>query len=396
MFKKTNDIGYVDLPLLLSVLALLIFSVAFVYSASSAYADVKFHSSEYLFWLHGVRVLIGIAVIFVFARIDYRKWKKLTKPALFAAIACLMVVLVVGARIKGASRWIHIGPVNFQPSEFAKFALVFHLAALMAAKKETIKDFSKATVPVLIWIGTVAGLVAIQPNLSTALTIFFISAAMLFVGNINRIHLGLASLGGIVIAAGYAISAPYRMQRIQTFLGTQSAEQTEFGQRAAYQVQQALIAFGNGGFWGVGPGQSHQRELFLPESYGDFIYSIIGEEYGYVGALAILACFALIAVRGVKIAKHAPDDFGKYVAFGITVTICLYAFFNAAVTCGLVPTTGLPMPFISYGGSSVLFTAAAVGVLLNISAHTGLHPKHHTAKRAVMAAPAVDEEFALQ
>ncbi|HZV11923.1 MAG TPA: putative lipid II flippase FtsW [Candidatus Kapabacteria bacterium] len=394
---KTSDIGYVDLPLLLSVLALLIFSVAFVYSASSAYADMKFHSSEYLFWLHAIRVLIGIAVIFVFARIDYRKWKKLTKPAMFAAIACLMIVLVVGTRIKGASRWIHFGPVNFQPSEFAKFALVFHLAALMAAKKETIKDFSKTFVPVMIWVAAVVGLVAIQPNLSTALTIFFISAAMLCIGNINRIHLALTSLGGIVIAAGYAVTASYRMQRIETFLGMQSAQQSEFGQRAAYQVQQALIAFGNGGFWGVGPGQSHQRELFLPESYGDFIYSIIGEEYGYIGAIAILACFALIAIRGIKIAKHAPDDFGRYVAFGVTVTVCLYAFFNAAVTCGLVPTTGLPMPFISYGGSSVLFTAAAVGILLNISAHTGLHPKHHrAAKRVEVATLDMDEEYALQ
>jgi len=377
---KEKDAGYVDLPLLLSVLALLIFSVAFVYSASSAYASMRFNSSEYLFWLHAIRVVVGIVVIFIFARIDYRKWKKMTKPALLAAVFCLLVVLVVGARIKGAARWVHFGPLNFQPSEFAKFALVFHLAALMAMKKNMIKDFSKAFTPVIVWVVCVVGLVAIQPNLSTALAIFLISIAMMLAGNINRIHLAITTCGGLLIAAVYAVSAPYRMLRIESFLGMQSAQQSEFGQRAAYQVQQAMIAFGNGGFWGVGPGQSHQRDLFLPESYGDFIYSIIGEEYGFIGAIALLACFALIAIRGMKIAKHAPDDFGRYAAFGITVTICLYAFVNAAVTCGLIPTTGLPMPFISYGGSSVLFTAAAAGILLNISARSGLHPKHIRAR----------------
>ena len=381
--RRSDDIGYVDLPLLLSVLALMIFSVAFVYSASSTYASVKFNSSEYLFWLHGIRVVMGIAVIFVFARIDYRKWKKLTKPGLITAIVCLMIVLVVGSRIKGATRWIHFGPVNFQPSEYAKFALVFHLAAMMSVKEKVIKDFQRAFAPVMVWILCVVALVAIQPNLSTALSIFIISVAVLIIGNINRIYLAFTGLGGIVVAAVYAVSAPYRLERIQAFLGMPSAQQSEFGQRAAYQVQQAMIAFGNGGFWGVGPGQSRQRELFLPESYGDFIYSIIGEEYGFIGAVAILSCFALIAIRGVKIAKHAPDAFGRYIAFGITVTICLYGLVNAAVTCGLIPTTGLPMPFISYGGSSVLFSAAAVGVLLNISACAGLHPKHR--KNAVNA-----------
>jgi len=395
-WRKTNDVGYVDLPLLLSVLALLIFSVAFVYSASSAYASEKFNSSEYLFWLHGVRVVIGIVIIFVFARIDYRKWKKLSKPGLMIAIGCLLFVLIAGTRIKGATRWMHFGPVNFQPSEFAKFALVFHLAALMAAKEKVIKDFKKTYVPVMVWIGCVVGLVAIQPNLSTALAIFMISVAMLFLGNINLAYLGVTALGGACAASVYAISAPYRLERIQTFLGMESARQTDFGQRAAYQVQQAMIAFGNGGFWGVGPGQSRQRDLFLPESYGDFIYSIIGEEYGFVGAIAIMACFALIAIRGVKIAKRAPDSFGRYAAFGITVTICLYAFANAAVTCGLFPATGLPMPFISYGGSSVLFTAAAAGILLNISAHTGMHPKHRTADSqsgAVFPEPVEEPEW---
>lgn len=372
---KVAERGFVDLPLLLAVTALMLFSVAFVYSASSTYAGVHFNSTEYLFWHHALRVVMGIALIFLCARVDYHLWLKLTKPALMIALVMLVAVLIMGTRLKGASRWIHLGPINFQPSEFAKFALVMHLAALLAMKKELRKDFSRGFVPPMVWIVMVVALVAVQPSLSTSLSIFLIAMAMLFVAGVRKVHLGLTVAGGMALAAVYAVSAPYRMQRIEAYLGIQQNVPGAFAQRAAYQVQQAMIAFGNGGFWGVGPGRSRQRELFLPESYGDFIYSIIGEEYGFIGAIALLALFALILVRGIKIAKHAPDDFGRLAAFGITMTICLYALANAAVTSGLMPTTGLPMPFISYGGTAVLFTAAAVGVLLNISSQSGMHPR---------------------
>jgi len=372
---RATERGYVDLPLLLSVTALMLFSVAFVYSASSTFASVHFNSSEYLFWHHALRVLLGIVVIFVCARIDYHIWAKVTKAVLLVSLAMLVIVLVVGTRTKGASRWIHFGPVNFQPSEFAKFALVLHLAALLATKQEVRKDFARGFVPAMVWVLMVVVLVAVQPSLSTALSMATIAVAMMFVAGVSRVQLGLTAVGGLVVASLYAVSAPYRMQRIESFLGIQQNVPGAFAQRAAYQVQQAMIAFGNGGFWGVGPGRSRQRELFLPESYGDFIYSIIGEEYGFIGAVAVLACFVLILVRGMKIAKHAPDDFGRFAAFGITITICMYALANAAVTSGLMPTTGLPMPFISYGGTAVLFSAAAVGILLNISSQSGLHPK---------------------
>jgi cell division protein FtsW len=177
---------------------------------------------------------------------------------------------------------------------------------------------------------------------------------------------GLAMFGGAI----YAISAPYRLQRILAFFGQHNANTS----RVSYQLDQAMIAFGNGGLFGVGIGQSRQRDFYLPESYGDFIYSVIGEEYGFVGAALLLLVFGFIIIRGIQIAKHAPDAFGRYVAFGITLTIGVYTMVNAFVNCGLMPVTGLPMPFVSYGGTSMLFSAAAIGILLNISKHAQTLP----------------------
>ena len=236
----------------------------------------------------------------------------------------------------------------------------------------------------MVWVGIVTLLVMLQPNFSTAAMIIILSIMILFVGGVRFSHL-TATMGCLIpVLAGYVLIAPYRLQRMKLFM------QSRTNGRANYQLWQGMIGFGNGGIFGVGPGESRQRDLFLPESYNDFVYSIIGEEYGFIGAVFILAVFLFIMIRGYKIAKNAKDDFGRYLAIAITGTIILYAVVNACVALGIFPTTGLPMPFISYGGSALLMTAFGAGVLLNISAYTDMHPRIVKAGTAMEPPPSAE------
>jgi cell division protein FtsW len=364
--------NHIDLVCFLSVLTLMVLSLGVVYSASSTWALDRLGESGKVLGSHAIKVLLGFGAIFVFMQIDYHKYKKLTKPALIVSIVLLLVTLVLGGRFKGATRWLFIGGFGLQPSDFAKFALVFHLSVLMAAKGEMVKDFRKGFLPMLIWIGAVTVLVLAQPNFSMGAMIFAISLVMLFIGRARVSHIAL-TLGALVpLLILYMVSAEYRMQRIMSYMGMGEGEGM---QKARHQLTQAIIGFGNGGIFGLGPGGSHQRDHFLPESYGDFVFSIVGEEYGLIGTLFFILLFLLIFLRGMKIAMHARDELGRLLAMGITATITLYALINAGVTLGILPTTGLPMPFVSYGGTAMLITCAAVGVLLNISTQTDLHPR---------------------
>ncbi|MEN9796302.1 MAG: hypothetical protein RLZZ150_1279 [Bacteroidota bacterium] len=357
----------IDWLILLPIAGLLMFSVAFVYSASASFADVKYGSSEELVWNHAAKVLIGLVLMIVFAKIDYRNLQGISATSVLIGVGFLLMVLVMGTEIKGASRWVRIGPFNFQPSELAKFAVVLHTAHLLSAPRATLRHWKTGIVPVLGWMLPVVVLIALQPNLSTASVIFLIVMVMMFLADVNGKHLAAVVGAGAVIAGLYAVSAEYRLRRLMVFFGMGEDEPVR------YQLDQALIAFGNGGITGVGPGQSRQRDWFLPESYGDFIFSIVGEEYGFIGVSLLIIAFVLIMWRGYTVAKKAPDAFGRLLAAGITTTLAVYAFVNAGVTCGVLPTTGLPMPFISYGGSSVFFSAIAVGVLLNISSQAGVY-----------------------
>lgn len=364
---NTVTTSHIDWLILLPIAGLLMFSVAFVYSASASFAMVKFGSSEQLFWNHAIRVLLGMGLLIAFAKIDYHVWQNVTTSAMLIAIGFLIVVFFVGVEAKGASRWVRFGPINFQPSELAKFAVVFHTAALLAQKKVFVRDWRKSVLPVMMWTLPVVGLIALQPNLSTASVIFLITLVMLFMADADLKHVGLVVAAGIGVGGVYAVSAEYRLNRLKAFFGVGDADEP-----VRYQLDQALIAFGNGGITGVGPGQSRQRDWFLPESYGDFIFSIVGEEYGFIGVALLLGAFVLVMWRGYAVARKAPDAFGRLLAAGITTTLAVYAFVNAGVTCGILPTTGLPMPFISYGGSSVFFSAIAVGTLLNVSSQAGV------------------------
>ncbi len=363
--------NHIDLVTLIAVLTLMVLSLGVVYSASSSWAMEKFGESGRLLGSHATKVLLGFLAIFAVMQVDYSLYRKLTKPALIGAVLLLIVTLALGGEVKGATRWLRFGGFGLQPSEFAKLALIFHLSVLLADKRERIREWKTGYLPMVTWIGAVTLLVLLQPNFSSGAMIFVLSMVMLFLGRARWTHIGLTLAALVPLLVVYMLSAEYRMQRILNFLHGGA----EGSGRGNYQLLQGIIGFGNGGIFGVGPGASRQRDLFLPESYGDFVFSIVGEEYGLIGTLFIMLLFLTIMLRGMKIARHAPDEFGRFLALGIVASITLYALINAGVTLGILPTTGLPMPFVSYGGSSMLFSSVAIGVLLNISSQTDLHPR---------------------
>jgi cell division protein FtsW len=367
--------NHIDVWLLIVVLGLMVTSLGVVYSASAEWSFKRFDTQSHYLDLHAIKILLSIAALFVGLSIPYSIYKRFTKPALILAVLFLAVTFVLGGETKGAVRWLRFGGLGFQPSEFAKFALLFHISLLMATKGELLKDFKKGFLPIIIWIGLVTGLVLAQPNLSTGMMLFVLTIILLFVGHVRMTHLfgmifvAVCLFALYVLFMAYVLKRPYQLERIMHFVQGDPKGQHN------YQLWQGIIGFGNGGLFGVGPGESRQRDLFLPESYNDFVYSIVGEEHGLLGTLLMLGAFLFVMLRGFRIAKHAKDDFARFLAVAIASTITLYALVNASVALGLLPTTGLPMPFISYGGSSLMLSAFSIGVLLNISAHTDLHPR---------------------
>jgi len=368
MRKQGN---HIDLLTLIAVLTLMVLSLGVVYSASSTWAMEKFGTSGRLLESHATKVLLGFMALFIVMQIDYKLYRRISKPVLLLTVLVLMVTLILGGEVNGATRWLRLGGFGLQPSEFAKYALLFHLCVLISEKKDRIRDFTAGFLPMMIWIVVVTALVMLQPNFSNGAMIFAISLVMVYVGRARPVHLAATFAALLPLLLAYMLSAEYRMRRIMNFLHGAGGS----GSHSNYQLDQGIIGFGNGGIFGLGPGGSRQRDFFLPESYGDFVFSIVGEEYGLIGTFFIVLLFLTILLRGMKIAQHAPDDFGRYLAVGITASITLYGLINAGVTLGILPTTGLPMPFVSYGGSSMLFSSVAIGVLLNISSQTDLHPR---------------------
>ena len=342
---------------LFAVLALMFLSLVVVYSASASWAELRFRNPAYFLRSHLFKVVIGMVLIFIVAKVDYHRYRKYAFAFLIAS--AFLVVVAIGQRvvIKGAARWIHLGIFSFEPSEIARIALLFFVASYLAQNADKLDDYRNLMTPVLATV-VIAGLIVMEPNFSTALMILAIVGIMLLVGGIKKTHFAALLAAAVAIGAVVLVFEAYRVHRIETWLHHGSGN---------YQVRQSIIGFGNGGIFGVGPGNSKQRNLFLPESYGDFIYSIVGEEYGLWGSVLVLTVFLFIAFRGTAIAKKAPDRFGYILATGITSMICLYAFINAGVAIGLFPTTGLPMPFVSYGGTAMIINSFAVGILLNIS-----------------------------
>lgn len=354
---ERNEVKPADKWFLFAVLSLMFMSLVVVYSASASWAELKFQNPAYLLRSHLFKVTIGMVLIFVIAKVDYHRYQKYALHLL--VISAFLIVVAIGQRvvIKGASRWIHLGVFSFEPSEIARIAILFFTAAYLAQNADKLDDYRNLMTPIVAT-AAIAGLIVLQPNFSTALMVLAVVGVMFIAGGVKKTHIAALVGLAVVIGAVVLVFEAYRVHRIETWLHHGSGN---------YQVHQSIIGFGNGGIFGVGPGNSKQRNLFLPESYGDFIYSIIGEEYGLWGSTLVLLIFLFIAFRGTAIAKKAPDRFGFLLAIGITSAICFYAFINAGVAIGLFPTTGLPMPFVSYGGTAMIINSFAVGILLNIS-----------------------------
>lgn len=352
----------IDLWILVPVLVLIAFSLGVVYSASSSWSVKLNGDSMYLFKNHLMRAGAGIFMIFLFSRIDYRHLIGFRKPLIIFAVLMLLYLLVAGVEAtKGAARWIRIGGISFQPSDFVKYALVINIAYMLAKKKDYVTNLYYGYLPMIMYVMLISALVAMQPNFSTASVLFITSMMMFFIGKAKIKHMAVTVISIFPLAVLYVLSKPYIMYRLFSY-----SEHTSGGD-PNYQLSQAIIGFGNGSLFGVGPGNSNQRDFFLPQSYDDFVFSIVGEEYGFIGVTLVILMFALFIYRGLKLSKNLDDDFARYLAFGITFVIGINAVINMMVATGIMPTTGVTLPFISYGGTSIIFNSIAVGILLNIS-----------------------------
>lgn len=356
----------VDKSLMFSILGLASFGMIMVGSASVLYSQTHFGDSFYLLKKQlFAGFLPGIVAMYVFSRIDYHFWKKVAVPFFFVTLVFLVLVFVpgIGSEVYGASRWINLGPMSFQPSEMAKLAIIMYLAAWLESKgKKRIADFYEGLVPFLGILGVMGFLILKQPDTGTLGAIIIISMCVYFASGAKISHITSIFVAGIVALFALIKAAPYRMNRFKVFMNPELDPQG-----IGYQINQALLAIGSGGFFGRGFGHSRQKLNYLPEPMGDSIFAVIAEEFGFVGVILLVGLFAYIASKGLRIAKNAPDEFGKLVAIGIVSWIIFQAFINMAAISAMIPMTGIPLPFISYGGTSLVFLMSAAGILLNIS-----------------------------
>ncbi len=353
-----------DHILLFVTIALALVGLVMVFSASAVVAGNRFHDSWYYLKRQLAWLAFGLVLLHIASRIDYIWWKRLALPLLGLIIVLLMVALIpsIGVAANGARRWLRLGVISIQPAEMAKLITVIYLATYLAKNEDRLQHFSTGLLPALLIIGVISGLVLMEPDLGTIVVIGLVTAAMLFLGGARVTH--LLSLVPVALVGVTVLIwlSPYRWQRLIAFF---YPEQDPTG--TGFQINQSFLAFGSGGLFGVGLGESKQKLFFLPEAHTDFVLALVGEELGFVGAGIIVLFFAFFVIRGFQISTRARIPFGRYLGIGITTLIGIQALINACVVTGLLPTKGLTLPFISYGGSSLVISLTGVGILLNIS-----------------------------
>lgn len=365
-----------DRYLLTAVIMLMIIGTLAVYSSIAFFAQTKSTTAGALVTGHLFKLGIAFFVMLIASKMNYHTLAKFSRMFMLLSWGLLIAVMLFGTEQFGAKRWLNIAGVNFQPSMVATVSLLIHVAVLLSEKQDYIKDFKKAFLPILFWVVITCALIGIE-DFSSAGILMMICLVMMFIGRISVFQLGtlvsIAVLGGAVLIG----TSPNRQARIDQYLESVTHIETEKTlDGSGYQAQQAHIAIARGEMFGVGIGKSSQRD-FLPAPYNDFIFAIIAEEYGLIGSMSLIFLFSLILFRGLAfIARNAEDQLGMLMAVGCTLTLVLYGFVNAGVASGLLPVTGLPMPFVSYGGTSMLFAGAMAGILLNIS-------KHHRDRRTI-------------
>ena len=367
MLKKLQNY---DLVIMLMAVALTCFGVVMVYSASSVMADKRYHDGFFFLKRQGLFAILGFAIMLTVMRIDYHVWKRLAAPALLACLGLLVIVLIpgIGGKAGGSSRWIKLPGFNLQPSEMAKIALIMYMAYSLDKKQDKVKNFTSGIIPYMIVLALLIGCLAMQPDLGGALTLVAVAFTMLFAAGTRLSHILSMVLLALPLLA-YKLNRGYHKGRMEAWSNPWSDPAGK-----GFQIIQSWLALGTGGLFGQGLGEGKQKLFYLPEAHTDFILSVVGEELGFLGVVVIIAMFFLLVQRAMRIAVAAPDTFGRFLALGIAVLFGIEATVNMGVITGLLPTKGLALPFISYGGSSLLISLFAVGILLNISSGLKVAP----------------------
>lgn len=367
-----------DYGLFMLVMVLVLFGLVMVYSSSALFSFEYYGESHKLFSKQLIAAAIGLGLMLLLMRLDYHRLFYVDGVLLGSALILTALTLIPGLARGG--RWLNLGPLNFQPTELLKLALILYMAASLTRKGSYLQDFSEGVLPYLIMVGVASLLALLQPDFGMALSFTAIVFFMLFIGGVRILHLlGTASLSLPIIYLLILIS-PYRLQRLISFL-----EPEKYSSDGGYQIMQSLAAIGSGGLFGKGLGEGGQKLFYLPAAYNDFIFSVTAEELGMVGALFIALLFVLLGVKGLKIALNAPDRFSKLLAAGCTFSLCSQAAINLGVSVGLLPVTGLTLPFVSSGGSSLIVSLAMTGILLNISRYKAANAPISESEKGVVS-----------
>ena len=356
-------------PVLLGIVLLLTMGgVVMVYSSSAVYASARLGDGLWFFKRQAAGALLGLGALLLAMKVGYQRLEKLAVPLLLLALVLLVLVQIpgLGHAAGGARRWLRLGPLTFQPSEVAKIALVLWLARSLARKGERVAELSVGLLPHLLVLGLVAGLLLLEPDFGTTVVLAAVTLALLFAAGVRASWLLGLVLAAVPVALVLVWRSPYRLQRVLTFLDPWKDPRGH-----GYQTVESLLGFGSGGAFGVGLGLSHQKLFFLPAAHTDFILSIVGEELGFAGVLAVLLLFAALVWRGLKAAHAASDAFGVWLALGLTLLFSLEALVNAGMALALLPTKGIALPFLSYGMSQVIASLFAAGLLLSVSGGPG-------------------------
>ena len=354
-----------DIQLLFPVLFLVGIGIVMVYSASSALALKKFGNDYFFLKKQAIFTLAGVMILVACRHFPYRLYRPLAYPLLAVTIFLLIAVLIpqFGVAAGGATRWLQIGRLSFQPSELARIALVIYLAYSLEKKGAALKNFTVGFLPHIFILVVLSGLIIQQPDFGSVVILSVITGLMMFIGGVRIRHLLIALATLAPIGMYLVMSAEYRWRRLLGFL-----DPWQYPADEGYQIVHSLMAFGTGGIAGTGIGKGYQKLFYLPEPHTDFIFSVVGEELGLIGVLAIVGLYGWIIVRGIRIAKNAADPFGSFLAMGLTIGLGLQTVVNMGVALSLLPTKGLTLPFLSYGGTSLLLNMASIGILMNISA----------------------------
>ncbi|NQD64578.1 stage V sporulation protein E [Bacillus haikouensis] len=356
-----------DFILIMVTLTLLAVGLIMVYSASAVWADYKFDDSFFFAKRQLLFAAVGVFAMFFIMNVEYWTWKNWAKVLIIICFVLLVLVLIPGIGVlrNGSRSWIGVGAFSIQPSEFMKLAMIAFLAKYLSENQRYITSFRKGILPSLLLVFSAFGMIMLQPDLGTGTVMVGTCVVMIFISGARVMHFAWLGIAGLAGFAALVLSAPYRIKRITSFL-----DPWEDPLNSGFQIIQSLYAIGPGGLFGLGLGESRQKFFYLPEPQNDFIFAILAEELGFIGGTFVLLLFSLILWRGIRIALGAPDLFGSFLAVGIVSMIAIQVMINVGVVTGLMPVTGITLPFLSYGGSSLTLMLMAVGVLLNISRYS--------------------------